>query len=146
MPYIVNKDSLLGTGQLPKFEEDLFKINNENNFYLTSTAEVPVTNLFRDEILDSEVLPIKYVCHSPCFRSEAGSYGKDTRGIMRLHQFEKVDLVQAVEASDSDEALEELTNHAEIILQKLELPYRVITLCSGAVSYTHLTLPTKRIV
>ena len=136
VPYIVNKDSLLGTGQLPKFEEDLFKINNENNFYLTSTAEVPVTNLFRDEILDSEVLPIKYVCHSPCFRSEAGSYGKDTRGIMRLHQFEKVELVQAVEASDSDEALEELTNHAEIILQKLELPYRVITLCSGDIGFS----------
>ena len=136
VPYIVNKDSLIGTGQLPKFEEDLFKINNENNFYLTSTAEVPVTNLFRDEILDSEVLPIKYVCHSPCFRSEAGSYGKDTRGIMRLHQFEKVELVQAVEASDSDEALEELTNHAEIILQKLELPYRVITLCSGDIGFS----------
>lgn len=136
VPYIVNKDSLLGTGQLPKFEEDLFKINNENNFYLTSTAEVPVTNLFRDEILDSEVLPVKYVCHSPCFRSEAGSYGKDTRGIMRLHQFEKVELVQAVEASDSDEALEELTNHAEIILQKLELPYRVITLCSGDIGFS----------
>lgn len=136
VPYIVNKDSLLGTGQLPKFEEDLFKINNENNFYLTSTAEVPVTNLFRDKILDSEVLPVKYVCHSPCFRSEAGSYGKDTRGIMRLHQFEKVELVQAVEASDSDEALEELTNHAEIILQKLELPYRVITLCSGDIGFS----------
>ena len=136
VPYIVNKDSLLGTGQLPKFEEDLFKINNDNNFYLTSTAEVPVTNLFRDEILDSEVLPVKYVCHSPCFRSEAGSYGKDTRGIMRLHQFEKVELVQAVEASDSDEALEELTNHAEIILQKLELPYRVITLCSGDIGFS----------
>ena len=135
VPYIVNKDSLLGTGQLPKFEEDLFKINNDN-FYLTSTAEVPVTNLFRDEILDSEVLPVKYVCHSPCFRSEAGSYGKDTRGIMRLHQFEKVELVQAVEASDSDEALEELTNHAEIILQKLELPYRVITLCSGDIGFS----------
>jgi len=136
VPYIVNKDSLLGTGQLPKFEDDLFKINNDNNFYLTSTAEVPVTNLFRDEILDSEVLPVKYVCHSPCFRSEAGSYGKDTRGIMRLHQFEKVELVQAVEASDSDEALEELTNHAEIILQKLELPYRVITLCSGDIGFS----------
>ena len=136
VPYIVNKDSLLGTGQLPKFEEDLFKINNESNFYLTSTAEVPVTNLFRDEILESKQLPLKYVCHSPCFRSEAGSYGKDTRGIMRLHQFEKVELVQAVEATDSDDALEELTNHAENILKKLELPYRVVSLCSGDIGFS----------
>ena len=119
VPYVVNQDSLYGTGQLPKFEEDLFKLEGNTNFYLTSTAEVPVTNLFRDEILDSESLPIKYVCHTPCFRSEAGSYGKDTRGIMRLHQFEKVELVQAVEASDSEEALEELTGHAEAILKKL---------------------------
>ncbi len=136
VPYIVNKDSLLGTGQLPKFEEDLFKINNESNFYLTSTAEVPVTNLFRDEILESKQLPLKYVCHTPCFRSEAGSYGKDTRGIMRLHQFEKVELVQAVEATDSDDALEELTNHAENILKKLELPYRVVSLCSGDIGFS----------
>jgi len=136
VPYIVNKESLLGTGQLPKFEEDLFKIDSESNFYLTSTAEVPVTNLFRDEILDSEKLPIKYVCHTPCFRSEAGSYGKDTRGIMRLHQFEKVELVQAVEASDSDDALEELTSHAENILKKLELPYRVVSLCSGDIGFS----------
>mgnify|MGYP001354892777 FL=1 len=136
VPYIVNKDSLLGTGQLPKFEEDLFKINNESNFYLTSTAEVPVTNLFRDEILESKKLPLKYVCHTPCFRSEAGSYGKDTRGIMRLHQFEKVELVQAVEATDSDDALEELTNHAENILKKLELPYRVVSLCSGDIGFS----------
>ena len=136
VPYIVNKDSLLGTGQLPKFEEDLFKINNESNFYLTSTAEVPVTNLFRDEILESKNLPLKYVCHTPCFRSEAGSYGKDTRGIMRLHQFEKVELVQAVEATDSDDALEELTNHAENILKKLELPYRVVSLCSGDIGFS----------
>ena len=114
VPYIVNKDSLLGTGQLPKFEEDLFKLDNKNEFYLTSTAEVPVTNLFREEIFDSVSLPIKYVCHTPCFRSEAGSYGKDTRGIMRLHQFEKVELVQAVEASDSEEALEELTGACRI--------------------------------
>ena len=131
VPYIVNKESLIGTGQLPKFEEDLFKIDNKNDFYLTSTAEVPVTNLFRDEILNSEKLPIKYVCHTPCFRSEAGSYGKDTKGIMRLHQFEKVELVQAVESSDSDEALEELTEHAENILKKLELPYREISSCSN---------------
>ena len=136
VPYIVNKDSLFGTGQLPKFEEDLFKINNESNFYLTSTAEVPVTNLFRDEILESKQLPLKYVCHTPCFRSEAGSYGKDTRGIMRLHQFEKVELVQAVEATDSDDALEELTNHAENILKKLELPYRVVSLCSGDIGFS----------
>ena len=136
VPYIVNKDSLLGTGQLPKFEEDLFKINNESNFYLTSTAEVPVTNLFRDEILESKQLPLKYVCHTPCFRSEAGSYGKDTRGIMRLHQFEKVELVQAVEAADSDDALEELTSHAENILKKLELPYRVVSLCSGDIGFS----------
>ena len=136
VPYIVNKDSLIGTGQLPKFEEELFKIDNKNDFYLTSTAEVPVTNLFRDEILISEKLPIKYVCHTPCFRSEAGSYGKDTKGIMRLHQFEKVELVQAVESSDSDEALEELTEHAENILKKLELPYRVVSLCSGDIGFS----------
>ena len=136
VPYIVNKDSLIGTGQLPKFEEDLFKIDNQNDFYLTSTAEVPVTNLLRDEILNSEKLPIKYVCHTPCFRSEAGSYGKDTKGIMRLHQFEKVELVQAVESSDSDEALEELTEHAENILKKLELPYRVVSLCSGDIGFS----------
>ena len=136
VPYIVNKESLIGTGQLPKFEEDLFKIDGENNFYLTSTAEVPVTNLLRDEILESETLPLKYVCHTPCFRSEAGSYGKDTRGIMRLHQFEKVELVQAVESSDSEEALGELTGHAEAILQKLELPYRKVSLCSGDIGFS----------
>ena len=136
VPYIVNKESLIGTGQLPKFEEDLFKIDNQNDYYLTSTAEVPVTNLLRDEILNSEKLPIKYVCHTPCFRSEAGSYGKDTKGIMRLHQFEKVELVQAVESSDSDEALEELTEHAENILKKLELPYRVVSLCSGDIGFS----------
>ena len=136
VPYIVNKDSLLGTGQLPKFEDDLFKLDHQNEFYLTSTAEVPVTNLFRDEIIDSKSLPIKYVCHTPCFRSEAGSYGKDTRGIMRLHQFEKVELVQAVESSDSDDALEELTGHAENILKKLELPYRKVMLCSGDIGFS----------
>ncbi|RZO96730.1 MAG: serine--tRNA ligase [Gammaproteobacteria bacterium] len=136
VPYIVNKDSLYGTGQLPKFEDDLFKLDHQNDFYLTSTAEVPVTNLFRDEIIDSKSLPIKYVCHTPCFRSEAGSYGKDTRGIMRLHQFEKVELVQAVESSDSDDALEELTGHAENILKKLELPYRKVMLCSGDIGFS----------
>ena len=136
VPYIVNKDSLLGTGQLPKFEDDLFKLDNQNDFYLTSTAEVPVTNLFRDEVIDSQSLPIKYVCHTPCFRSEAGSYGRDTRGIMRLHQFEKVELVQAVESSDSDDALEELTRHAEAILKKLELPYRKVSLCTGDIGFS----------
>jgi seryl-tRNA synthetase len=127
---------LLGTGQLPKFEDDLFKLDNQNDFYLTSTAEVPVTNLFRDEVIDSQSLPIKYVCHTPCFRSEAGSYGRDTRGIMRLHQFEKVELVQAVESSDSDDALEELTKHAEAILKKLELPYRKVSLCTGDIGFS----------
>tara|TARA_B100000609_G_C17212621_1_gene434673 strand:- start:597 stop:1874 length:1278 start_codon:yes stop_codon:yes gene_type:complete len=136
VPYIVNKDSLIGTGQLPKFEEDLFKIDHQNDFYLTPTAEIPVTNLLRDQIINSEKLPVKYVCHSPCFRSEAGSYGKDTRGIMRLHQFEKVELFQAVESSDSAESLEELTLHAEAILKKLELPYRVVSLCSGDIGFS----------
>ena len=117
-------------------EYGLFKIENEKGFYLTSTAEVPVTNLIRGQIIESKNLPLKYVCHTPCFRSEAGSYGKDTRGIMRLHQFEKVELVQAVEASDSDEALEELTSHAESILKKLELPYRVVSLCSGDIGFS----------
>ena len=136
VPYIVNSESLFGTGQLPKFEEDLFKLEGKENFYLTSTAEVPVTNLFRDEILDSKVLPAKFVCHTPCFRSEAGSYGLDTKGVMRLHQFEKVELVQAVEDKDSDDALEELTGHAEEILKRLELPYRVVTLCSGDIGFS----------
>ena len=136
VPYVVNSESLFGTGQLPKFEEDLFKLEGKENFYLTSTAEVPVTNLFRDEILDSKDLPAKFVCHTPCFRSEAGSYGLDTKGIMRLHQFEKVELVQAVEEKDSDSALEELTGHAEEILKRLELPYRVVTLCSGDIGFS----------
>ena len=136
VPYIVNSESLFGTGQLPKFEEDLFKLEGKENFYLTSTAEVPVTNLFRDEILNSKVLPAKFVCHTPCFRSEAGSYGLDTKGVMRLHQFEKVELVQAVEDKDSDNALEELTGHAEEILKRLELPYRVVTLCSGDIGFS----------
>ena len=136
VPYVVNSESLFGTGQLPKFEEDLFKLQGKENFYLASTAEVPVTNLFRDEILDSNSLPAKFVCHTPCFRSEAGSYGLDTKGIMRLHQFEKVELVQAVEEKDSDTALEELTGHAEEILKRLELPYRVVTLCSGDIGFS----------
>lgn len=136
VPFIVNKDSLIGTGQLPKFEEDLFKLEGDQSFYLTSTAEVPVTNVLRDVILDSKELPIKYVAHTPCFRSEAGSYGKDTKGLMRLHQFEKVELVQAVEESDSEQSLEELTSHAENILQKLELPYRVVNLCGGDLGFS----------
>jgi len=135
VPYLVNADSCFGTGQLPKFEEDLFYIK-EQDFYLIPTAEIPVTNIARDEILNSEVLPMKYVCHSPCFRSEAGSYGKDTRGMIRQHQFEKVEMVQLVKPETSYDALEELTGHAEIILQKLNLPYRVVTLCGGDLGFS----------
>ena len=135
VPYIVNSQSLEGTGQLPKFEEDLFKLEGDQPYYLIPTAEVPVTNLLRDQIIESKNLPIKYVCHTPCFRSEAGSYGKDTKGIMRLHQFEKVELVQAVEEADSEQALEDLTMHAESILKKLELPYRVVSVCSGDLGF-----------
>ncbi len=131
VPYIVNADSLLGTGQLPKFEEDLFKLNGEQGYYLTSTAEIPVTNTVRDTLLSEEELPIRYVCHSPCFRSEAGSYGKDTKGMIRQHQFEKVELVWITKPEDSYAALEQLTQHAEIILQRLELPYRVVAICTG---------------
>ena len=135
VPYLANSDSLLGTGQLPKFEEDLFHIEGYD-FYLIPTAEVPVTNLVRDQILSAESMPRKYVCHTPCFRSEAGSYGKDTRGMIRQHQFEKVELVQMVKAEDSYAALEELTAHAEKILQLLELPYRVVTLCGGDIGFS----------
>lgn len=131
VPYMVNADSLTGTGQLPKFEEDLFKMEGEKPFYLIPTAEVPVTNLLRGEIVSAEQLPIQYVCHTPCFRSEAGSHGRDTRGMIRQHQFEKVELVQFVHPEKSDEALVALTQHAENILQKLELPYRVMQLCGG---------------
>lgn len=131
VPYIVNADSLRGTGQLPKFEEDLFKIENVAGYYLTSTAEIPVTNTIRDTILNVENLPIQYVCHSPCFRSEAGSYGKDTKGLIRQHQFEKVELVWVTHPADSYPALEQLTRHAESILQRLKLPYRVMALCTG---------------
>ena len=129
VPYIVNKDSLLGTGQLPKFEEDLFKIDGDREFYLIPTAEVPVTNIFRDKIVEAEELPVKYVSHTPCFRSEAGSYGRDTKGMIRQHQFEKVELVMAVRPEDSQNAHEELTSHAEQVLKKLDLPYRVVNLC-----------------
>lgn len=131
VPYIVNTDSLIGTGQLPKFADDLFKLRGEHGFYLASTAEIPVTNIVRDEILAGESLPLRYVCHSPCFRSEAGSYGKDTKGMIRQHQFEKVELVWITLPDTSYTVLEQLTEHAEIILQRLELPYRVVTLCTG---------------
>lgn len=136
VPYIVNSESLKGTGQLPKFEEDLFKVSEENGWYLIPTAEVPVTNIVRDEIVDAAKLPLKYAAHTPCFRSEAGSYGKDTRGMIRQHQFEKVELVQLVEPAKSFEALEQLTGHAETILQKLKLPYRVVTLCGGDLGFS----------
>ncbi|MCH9827653.1 MAG: serine--tRNA ligase [Gammaproteobacteria bacterium] len=131
VPYIVNAASLRGTGQLPKFGEDLFKLDAESDWYLIPTAEVPVTNLFRDEILDPDQLPRRMVAHTPCFRSEAGSAGRDTRGLIRMHQFEKVELVHITRPEDSYEALEALTAHAEKVLQLLELPYRVLALCAG---------------
>ncbi|MGD9387070.1 MAG: serine--tRNA ligase [Gammaproteobacteria bacterium] len=130
-PYIVNGQSLFGTGQLPKFRADLFALEGDQDFYLIPTAEVPVTNLVRDEILPADRLPLRMAGHTPCFRSEAGSYGKDTRGMIRQHQFEKVELVQVVRPQDSMAALEELTGHAERVLQLLGLPYRVVLLCSG---------------
>jgi len=167
VPYMVNADSLRGTGQLPKFEEDLFLVRNrlvfsgadvyvdkvnpdgtipddasvrivrrEDQMYLIPTAEVPVTNIVRDVIVEANDMPRKYVCHTPCFRSEAGSYGKDTRGMIRQHQFEKVELVQVVRPQDSYQALEELTGHAEMVLQKLELPYRVVALCCGDMGFS----------
>ncbi|HHJ15557.1 MAG TPA: serine--tRNA ligase [Gammaproteobacteria bacterium] len=136
VPYLVNADSLRGTGQLPKFEEDLFATRGEDTFYLIPTAEVPVTNLVRDVILDADQLPLRMTAHTPCFRSEAGSYGKDTRGLIRQHQFEKVEMVQVVRPEDSWQVLEELTGHAEVILQRLELPYRVVTLCSGDLGFS----------
>jgi seryl-tRNA synthetase len=163
VPYMVNADSLRGTGQLPKFEQDLFRIPRtkfemepgavdramqgevyqrgsfkakEENWYLIPTAEVPVTNIVRDVIVEANDMPRKYVCHTPCFRSEAGSYGKDTRGMIRQHQFEKVELVQVVRPQDSYQALEELTGHAEKVLQKLELPYRVVALCCGDMGFS----------
>ncbi len=136
VPFIVNADSLRGTGQLPKFKEDLFKVAADSEYYLIPTAEVPVTNIWRNEIANLEKLPIKYVCHTPCFRSEAGSYGKDTRGLIRQHQFEKVELVQLVHPDNSWHALEELTGHAEAVLQTLELPYRLVTLCGGDLGFS----------
>ena len=135
VPYIVNGDSLRGTGQLPKFEEDLFKLEG-TDYYLIPTAEVPVTNLVRDMILDADQLPLKYVAHTPCFRSEAGAYGRDTRGMIRQHQFDKVELVCVVKPEDAFDMLEELTGHAEKILQKLNLPYRLVTLCTGDIGFS----------
>ena len=136
VPYMVNANSLFGTGQLPKFEQDQFATDTDPRYYLIPTAEVPVTNLYRDEILESTELPVRHVCHTPCFRREAGSYGKDTRGMIRQHQFEKVELVQIVEPSTSWAALEELTGHAETVLQRLELPYRVVTLCASDLGFS----------
>lgn len=134
VPFMVNKDSLFGTGQLPKFGEDLFKLEFEQDYYLIPTAEVPLTNIVRGDILNSSDLPLKMVAHTPCFRSEAGSYGRDVRGMIRQHQFEKVELVQIVKAENSFDTLDELTGHAESILQKLELPYRKVVLCGGDMS------------
>ncbi|MEH6587779.1 MAG: serine--tRNA ligase [Halioglobus sp.] len=139
VPYIVNSESLRGTGQLPKFAEDLFKLEGDQDYYLIPTAEVPVTNVARDRIFEDAELGeegVKFACHTPCFRSEAGSYGRDTRGIIRQHQFEKVELVQLVRPSQSDEALEALTGHAEKILQLLELPYRKVILCGGDIGFS----------
>jgi seryl-tRNA synthetase len=136
VPAIVNSDTLTGTGQLPKFEEDLFKLRADNEYYLIPTSEVPVTNTVRDTIVDADQLPMRYTCHSMCFRSEAGSYGRDTRGLIRQHQFEKVEMVQIVKPHDSWQALEDMTSHAEAILQKLELPYRVVALCGGDIGFS----------
>ena len=137
-PYMVNAASMRGTGQLPKFEEDLFAVprGEEGKFYLIPTAEVPITNMVRDEIVPLERLPLKFVCHTPCFRSEAGSYGKDTRGMIRQHQFDKVELVQIVRPEHSYAGLEALTGHAETILKRLELPYRVMALCAGDMGFS----------
>ncbi len=136
VPLIVNADSLFGTGQLPKFKEDLFAVTKEVESYLISTSEIAVTNIVRDEIVEAELLPMKFTCHSNCFRSEAGSYGKDTRGMIRQHQFEKVELVHIVHPDKSYEALEELTRHAETILQRLDLPYRVMALCTADMGFS----------
>lgn len=141
VPYLVNHDTLFGTGQLPKFGEDLFHTKpldeegDASTYALIPTAEVPVTNLVRDEIIDEDALPLKMVAHTPCFRSEAGSYGRDTRGLIRMHQFDKVELVQIVSPEKSMDALEELTGHAEMVLQRLELPYRKILLCTGDMGF-----------
>ncbi len=135
IPYIVNADCLFGTGQLPKFKDQLFAVNGDEERYLISTSETPVTNTVRDQIIEADALPIKYVCYSSCFRSEAGTYGKDMRGMLRQHQFEKVELVQIVRPELSYQALEELTRHAETVLQRLELPYRVVALCTADIGF-----------
>ncbi len=136
VPFLANADSLRGTGQLPKFEEDLFKVENDPTFYLIPTAEVPVTNIVRDTIVNADDMPLKFVCHTPCFRSEAGAYGRDVRGMIRQHQFEKVELVQITSAENSAQAHEELTSHAENILKKLNLPYRKVLLCAGDTGFS----------
>jgi seryl-tRNA synthetase len=137
VPFMVNADSLRGTGQLPKFEEDLFKVPfGDQQFYLIPTAEVPVTNIARERIYEAKDMPVKFACHTPCFRSEAGSYGRDTRGMIRQHQFEKVELVMLTAPQDSAQQLEALTGHAEKILQKLDLPYRVVKLCGGDLGFS----------
>ncbi len=138
VPYLVNAASMRGTGNLPKFEDDLFGVPRRDGekLYLIPTAEVPVTNIVRDEIVALDKLPLKLVCHSPCFRSEAGAYGKDTRGMIRQHQFDKVELVQIVHPEQSYSLLDQLTSHAEVILRRLELPYRVVTLCTGDMSFS----------
>jgi len=136
VPFLVNADSLRGTGQLPKFEADLFKASDDPGLYLIPTAEVPVTNIVRDVIIDAKDLPLKFVCHSPCFRSEAGAYGRDVRGMIRQHQFEKVEIVQIVKPEDSAAAHEELTNHAEAVLKKLNLPFRRMLLCAGDTGFS----------
>jgi seryl-tRNA synthetase len=136
VPFLANADSLRGTGQLPKFEADLFTVQNDPTFYLIPTAEVPVTNIVRDVIVDAKQMPLKYVCHSPCFRSEAGAYGSDVRGMIRQHQFEKVEIVQIVTPEQSAQAHEELTAHAENILKLLNLPYRKVLLCAGDTGFS----------
>ncbi|VAW67424.1 Seryl-tRNA synthetase [hydrothermal vent metagenome] len=136
VPFIVNAESLKGTGQLPKFEEDLFALNAESDYYLIPTAEVPVTNIARNAIIEAADMPVKMTTHTPCFRSEAGSYGRDTRGMIRQHQFEKVEMVMMVKPEESWAALEELTSHAEAVLQKLQLPYKVLTLCAGDTGFS----------
>jgi seryl-tRNA synthetase len=135
-PYLVSAAALTGTGQLPKFAADLFKLEGERELFLIPTAEVPVTNLVRDQIIDPAQLPLRYVAHTPCFRSEAGAAGRDTRGLIRQHQFEKVELVHIVRPADSYAALESLTTHAETVLQRLELPYRVMALCAGDMGFS----------
>jgi len=136
VPYLVNGNALFGTGQLPKFEDDLFRMEGDNPLYLIPTAEVPVTNLVADSILEDSELPLRMVAHTPCFRSEAGSYGRDVRGMIRQHQFDKVELVQVVRPEESSAALEQLTGHAEKVLQLLELPYRKVTLCGGDMGFS----------